>query len=74
MSPGTPLQIFVADTGPHKAIVKWIADGEAGVGFLQPLSDALFSSFQTTHVPDVAKSAAPAEFDDMKGMTPQRFC
>lgn len=74
IAPGSPLQIFVAETGPHRAIVKWIKDGEAGVEFLRPLSETHFNNFQTSHIPDSAKASATATFDDIKDMTPQRFC
>ncbi|WP_298335390.1 PilZ domain-containing protein [uncultured Erythrobacter sp.] len=74
MAPGAPLQIFVGSTGPHRAVVKWIKDGEAGVNFLQPLSEAQFNSFQTSHIPNAPLASSSDAFDDVKDMTPQRFC
>ena len=74
MAPGVPLQIYVGHTGPHRAIVRWSKDGEVGLGFLTPLSEELFDSFQASHVPDPANANPTASFDDMSDVTPLRFC
>ncbi|MEE4199694.1 PilZ domain-containing protein [Erythrobacter sp.] len=71
---GAPIQIFVAGTGPHRAIVKWVSDGEVGIGFQAPLSEAQFDAFQASHVPDPVIAARRMVFDDISDMKPQRFC
>lgn len=72
--PGSPLQIYVAGTGPHRAIVKWVADDDVGLGFVTPLSDEQFGRFQTSHIPDSADVNTHADFDDISDVKPQRFC
>lgn len=71
---GSPMQIYVANTGPHRAIVKWVQNGEVGVTFTTPLSQEQFEAFQSSHIPDAAKPEAMAPFEDMVGVKPQRFC
>jgi hypothetical protein len=71
---GMPLQIYVGGTGPHSAIVRWVKDGEVGLGFLKPLPDQLFKVFQSSHVPDPAHENHSYTFDDMSHVKPQRFC
>lgn len=74
LTPGSPLQIYVAGTGPHRAIVKWVADGEAGLGFLVPLPEGQFGGFQSSHIPDPSDRNVNASFDDISQTKPQRFC
>lgn len=74
VAPGAPMQIYVGQTGPHRAIVRWVQGGEVGLGFEKPLSEQQFRSFQSTHIPDSADVAANAAFDEIGEMTPQRFC
>ena len=74
ISLGAPIQIFVGGTGPHRAIVKWVAKGEAGINFTIPLDDNLVDSFQASHVPDHAQMNVSTKFEDMSGVLPQRFC
>ena len=45
---GSPVQIFVAGTGPHRATVKWVADGEVGLSFTVELTQQQFDAFQST--------------------------
>ena len=71
---GMPVQLYVANTGPHRATVKWVKDGETGVTFTAPLSDELFASFQASHIPDASNIPSIDDFDDMSSAKPQRFC
>ncbi|EAQ28817.1 hypothetical protein NAP1_14498 [Erythrobacter sp. NAP1] len=71
---GSPLQIVVAGTGPHRAIVKWIDKDEVGLTFERPLSQAQVDSFMGSHVPDPSQSNAGATFTPMQDAKPQRFC
>lgn len=71
---GSPIQIYVAGTGPHRAIVKWVSNGEVGLGFLAPLSDDQFNRFQSSHIPDPNDRNLSADFDDITDLKPQRFC
>lgn len=71
---GAPVQIFVAGTGPHRAIIKWIEGGDVGLSFVVPLTDAQLNEFQPSHIPDADDGAGTAEFEDMGGLKPQRFC
>jgi hypothetical protein len=70
----SPIQIFVGGTGPHRAIVKWVSDGEVGLSFVTPLSQAQFHAFQAGHVPDISAAMSSVVFDDISEMKPQRFC
>ena len=72
--PGARIQLYVAKTGPHHAVVKWRSDGEVGVTFASPLSDEQFASFESSHVPDSALDIGEAAFDDMPASLPHRFC
>ena len=74
LAPGVALQIYVGHSGPHRAIVRWSKDGEVGLGFLTPLSQETFGSFQASHVPDPENSNPTADFGDMSDVTPLRFC
>ncbi len=71
---GSPIQIYVANTGPHRATVKWVQDGKVGVTFTSPLSQDQFSAFQSSHIPDTIDPGAMDSFQDMKDAKPQRFC
>lgn|SRR6056297_2332132 len=74
LRPGAPLQIYIAGTGPHRAIVKWVADNNVGIGFVMPLSEDQFGRFQASHIPDSADMNTQADFDDLSDVKPQRFC
>lgn len=74
IAPGAPLQIYVGQTGPHRAVVRWAKDGELGLSFRTPLSEQQFSSFQASHIPDSADQNPSAAFEELADMTPQRFC
>lgn len=71
---GAPIQIFVAGTGPHRATVKWVKDGEVGLTFTMPLSESQFAGFQASHIPDPAAAITSGDFEDMSDARPQRFC
>ena len=73
-APGAPLQILVAGTGPHSAIVKWIDSGEVGLNFTVPLGEDQFESFKSSHVPDPEENNLKAQFKDIGDIRPQRFC
>ncbi len=51
---GQPIMLLVAASAPLRAIVRWIGDGEAGIAFVRPLTDA-----QIDHLRD--PDAASAE-------------
>lgn len=74
LPPGLPVQIYVAGTGPHRAIVKWVDGREVGLGFLMPLSEDLFGRFQGSHVPDPSEMNTSVHFEDISDVKPQRFC
>ncbi len=71
---GAPMQIYIAGSGPHRAAVRWVADGEAGVIFSVPLDEELVEGFQVSHVPDASAEATPGDFEAMDGEKPRRFC
>ncbi|MEP0189631.1 MAG: PilZ domain-containing protein [Erythrobacter sp.] len=71
---GTPLQIFIAGTGPHRAAIRWVENGEAGVTFTTPLSEDLVDGMQVSHVPDASEESVPGDFDAMDDAKPRRFC
>lgn len=71
---GSPLQIFVAGSGPHRAAVRWIDNGEVGVTFASPLATELLQSFKASHVPDLSDDATPGDFASLPDSLPHRFC
>ncbi len=71
---GTPLQIFIAGSGPHRAAIRWVEKGEAGVTFVSPLSEELVEGFQDNHVPDAPTVAPQGDFEPMTDAKPRRFC
>lgn len=71
---GFRLQIYIAGSGPHHAMIRWVENGEVGLTFIQPLSEEEYDAFQPGHVPDVAEVTAPGEFEEMPEYTPRRFC
>ena len=71
---GAPLQIYIAGSGPHRAAVRWIDDGQVGVTFATPLSTEQFEKFEGSHVPDLSSDAIPGEFEIASDALPQRFC
>jgi len=71
---GASLQIYVANSGPHLASVKWAAKGEVGITFSAPLDAEKFEKFQNSHVPDASWSEDVGEFDAMPDAPPRRFC
>ncbi|MEL6529405.1 MAG: PilZ domain-containing protein [Pseudomonadota bacterium] len=71
---GAPMQIYVASSGPHRASVRWIDDGQAGVTFASPLPTEQFEKFQVSHVPDSSDDAEPGEFEIVPNALPQRYC
>lgn len=71
---GAPMQIYVASTGPHRASVRWIDDGQAGVTFASPLETEQFEKFRVSHVPDGSIDDKPGEFEIVPDALPQRFC
>lgn len=72
--PGAPIQIYVGGSGPHRASIKWVADGDVGVTFTTPLDQELFENFQSSHVPDRQATGRPGDFDSVPDTLPQRFC
>ena len=71
---GSPIQIFVGGSGPHRGNVKWINEGEIGIGFLTPLDDEFVEGCKNSHVPVFEDDGSEADFDDMPDTMPQRFC
>ena len=71
---GSPLQVYVAGSGRHRAAVRWIDDGYVGVTFAAPLASEQVANLQIGHVPDISAEAHPGEFDTMADAKPQRFC
>ncbi|MCK0129496.1 PilZ domain-containing protein [Erythrobacter sp. F6033] len=73
-TPGTPLQIFVGSSGPHRAKIKWSDGGDIGVTFVTPLSEEVIEQTLDGHVPDLSKDMTPGEFEPMGKSLPNRFC
>ncbi len=71
---GAPMQIYVASTGPHRASVRWIDDGQVGVTFATPLETEQFEKFKGSHVPDMSDDGTPGEFEVVPDALPQRYC
>lgn len=74
LAPGTPLQLTIAASGPHRATVRWIEDGAVGVVFAQPLSAELVEQLKSGANSDHPAAAAPAKFEPAPDQRPQRFC
>ena len=73
LAPGMPVQIAVAGAGTYPAIVKWCVRGEAGVTFLERLSEAELARVQNSHVPDVPGANPEPQFQPIS-QPPRRFC
>jgi len=71
---GAPLQVYVAGSGPHRASVRWIDNGQVGVTFATPLESEQFEKFMASHVPDLSDEATPGDFEIAPDALPQRFC
>jgi len=71
---GSPIQVYIAGSGPHRGSVRWVEDGQVGVIFTQPLPPEQVEQFQGSHVPDKSAEATPGEFEPMPDVRPQRFC
>lgn len=71
---GAPIQIYVASSGPHRATVRWIDQGQVGVTFAVPLETEQFEKFRISHVPDMTQDDTPGEFEVVPNALPQRFC
>ncbi|MFN2099009.1 PilZ domain-containing protein [Altererythrobacter sp. MF3-039] len=64
---GQQLKLLVASSPPLRAIVRWTGDGEAGVAFMRPLTDA-----QVNHLrdPDAACASLDRTWNPLEGVTP----
>ena len=51
---GQPLMLLVASSPPLRAIVRWAAQGEAGIAFLRPLTDAQVDHLRDPHAASAA--------------------
>lgn len=71
---GSRLQIVIAQTGPHHAIVKWANEREVGVTFDKQLTKQQFDAFKNSHVPDVFADADEPAFEPETETRPHRFC
>ncbi|QUL37029.1 PilZ domain-containing protein [Erythrobacter sp. JK5] len=71
---GAPLQIYVADSGPHRAAVRWIEGEEVGVTFAAPIAIGQFDTVKTAHGPELPDQPAPRALAPMPTGLPQRFC
>jgi len=74
ISLGAPMQIYIADTGPHRAIVKWVFEGEVGLHFLVSLTEEQLDRFQGSHCPEESYDPPADAFEDISDLRPQRFC
>ena len=72
--PGTRLQIFIGNTGPFHAVVKWAAKGEVGLTFATPIDEEQFERFKNSHVPDFTNGEATGSFEEVPDALPNRFC
>nr|WP_298931432.1 PilZ domain-containing protein [uncultured Erythrobacter sp.] len=71
---GLQLQMYVGSSGPHRATVRWIEDGEIGVTFLNPFTDQMIEKFKFSHVPGKLEDVTPGDFDPVPKSLPNRFC
>jgi hypothetical protein len=74
VSLGSQLQVTIGGSGPHRAVVRWLEKGVAGVTFQRKLNPELIEQFQSSHIPDTADFPAPADFELFDYAPPQRFC
>ena len=54
---GAMVELFIAGNGPHRAHVRWVEKGEAGVAFVRMLDGALLDCLHNGTAPPT-KSAA----------------
>ena len=64
---GQQLKLLVASCPPMRAIVRWTKDGEAGIAFLRPLTDA---QVEHLHNPDAACASLDKTWNPLEGVTP----
>ena len=68
-----PVELHFSGTGPHRANVRWVRDGEIGIGFVRELAPALLDQLS-----DPDSTAAPTQAGYPQAGTPKkpvrRFC
>lgn len=74
LKPGSPIQIYVGGSGPHRASVRWLENGEIGVSFMMPLEQDFIDKIQCGHIPDITPESKPGGFKPMGDALPLRFC
>ena len=74
MIPGTPIQIYVGASGPHRANVRWSENDEIGVTFAAPFTQAQIDAFENGEEPGAPGAAQSAAFDELPQTKPHRFC
>lgn len=71
---GAQVQLFVGGTGPHRAVIKWVEDGDVGLNFITPLTEQQFAALQSGEVGEVDELPETERFEDMGPLNPHRFC
>lgn len=57
---GSPVNLMISGTGPHRAHVRWKAEGKVGVSFQRPLSDEMVEDLIEGRKPAPTPDPAPA--------------
>ena len=71
---GQAIQIYVGPSGPHKAAVTWVKDGEIGITFRRRLPADLVAGLHSSHIPDTRIMSAADAFEAMDEEPTRRFC
>lgn len=71
---GAPVEIYIGATGPHRATVRWLEDGMAGVTFVNQLSSALVEHFRSGQPMPADIAEAPAHTPPPAHNPMRRFC
>lgn len=71
---GSPVQIYIAGSGPHRASIRWVENGEAGVTFVEPLDEDMIERLERGDLPAAIEESEPADIEETKDAPPRRFC
>ncbi|WP_390586981.1 PilZ domain-containing protein [Erythrobacter sp. MTPC3] len=72
--PGTPLQVYIGASGPHRANVRWSENGEVGVTFAAPFTQPQIDAFENGEEPGTPGTAQADTLDQLSKAKPHRFC
>jgi len=71
---GTPLQMYIAGSGPHRGSVRWTHGNEVGIAFLIPLDEQTLDQIQSGEIDDRPQPVAPVALEQVTEAQPLRFC